>query len=422
MINARCAANKTTHVKWWSVNATATLLPASLLSSSETSVGLRLPCVPIVWHAAGNEGAIWRNSAEEMEPHLQVRLSKRCNIFAVWVTRCVRLVALLPRRSPASWDANDLPGAEERLTKCKLHWHSPSLVMRPKGHSELWDHDMHTHTHTSWFVGNFLVLVLKFYNQPEGGSVLKQTSGTFSAPQNGQHPYEIVFIYILECVCVCLALRAIVFAIAFVQWHQWDLAESGQINIHSHTHQSPSPSRTCALSHRGTCACAQHTHTHKESHRNVVLYCCREGALRFTASPWNVGTSELWSASEKLGCMVGWEGERENLKNYNHPQWDHCVYLCAWEKRECEAEGSDSCWPLSGFIYPTVVLIFVGPFLSLQAGVGPGQLQSHTSFHGTRVQTLHFPIPLARPWTGKGGDRGEGELHQGNGNKWLDGD
>lgn len=89
--------------------------------------------------------------------------------------------------------------------------------MRPKGHSELWDHDMHTHTHTSWFVGNFLVLVLKFYNQPEGGSVLKQTSGTFSAPQNGQHPYEIVFIYILVCVCVCLALHAIVFAIAFVQ-------------------------------------------------------------------------------------------------------------------------------------------------------------------------------------------------------------
>lgn len=53
------------------------------------SAGLRLPCVPIVWHAAGNERAIWGNSAEEMEPHLQVRLSKRCNIFAVWVARCV---------------------------------------------------------------------------------------------------------------------------------------------------------------------------------------------------------------------------------------------------------------------------------------------------------------------------------------------
>lgn len=43
----------------------------------------------------------------------------------------------------------------------------------------------HTRTHPCWFVGNFLVLVLKFYNQPERGSLLKQTSGTFSTLQNG---------------------------------------------------------------------------------------------------------------------------------------------------------------------------------------------------------------------------------------------
>lgn len=41
------------------------------------------------------------------------------------------------------------------------------------------------HTCSCWVVGNFLILVLKFYNQPERGSLLKQTSGTFFTLQNG---------------------------------------------------------------------------------------------------------------------------------------------------------------------------------------------------------------------------------------------
>lgn len=42
-------------------------------SSCPSVTGLWLSCVTIVWHAAGDEGAIRRNSAEKMEYHLQVQ-------------------------------------------------------------------------------------------------------------------------------------------------------------------------------------------------------------------------------------------------------------------------------------------------------------------------------------------------------------
>lgn len=98
-----------------------------------------------------------------------------------------------PRRTslppPASCDANDLP--RQRFAKRKFQLAFPPLD--PQGQKgtrssgTMTRTQIHTRTnrHTPWFVGNFLVLVLKFYNQPEGGSVLKQTSGPFSAPQNG---------------------------------------------------------------------------------------------------------------------------------------------------------------------------------------------------------------------------------------------
>lgn len=185
------------HVKWWSVDEAVNPLLSSLffsypllfsllfaysplILSFAPLVGLWLSSVPVVWHAAGDEGTVWRNSAQEVEHYFQVHINEKCKMF-------VFVLHYIPRKQilPACWDSNGILVAVRASYKLHVTLTFPFLVIRPKGQFKLWDLYTYTYTHTSWFVGNFLVLVLKFYNQPERGSVLKQTSGTFSAPQNG---------------------------------------------------------------------------------------------------------------------------------------------------------------------------------------------------------------------------------------------
>lgn len=140
--------------------------------------GLRFPSVAAVWHAAGDEGSVRGNPAQEMEHHLQVLINKRWLIFAVCVNEAQR-----------DWESDMsvlfLLFISWRCVWVRAALTFPFLVLRSLGRTKLvWP--LHTHLHTS--VGlweNVLVLVLKFYDQPERGSVLKQTSGTFSALQNG---------------------------------------------------------------------------------------------------------------------------------------------------------------------------------------------------------------------------------------------
>lgn len=129
-------------------------------SSCPSVAGLWLSCVTIVWHAAGDEGAIRRNSAETMEYHLQVQ----CDVPA----------ARLMRVSPCIPACLFTHSARARCTDLTLFSH--------KGAASF---GIAAHTCSCWVVGNFLILVLKFYNQPERGSLLKQTSGTFFTLQNG---------------------------------------------------------------------------------------------------------------------------------------------------------------------------------------------------------------------------------------------
>lgn len=49
--------------------------------------------------------------------------------------------------------------------------------------------------------------------------------------------------------------------------------------------------------------------------------------------------------------------------------------------------------------YLPLIYLFLCP---LQAGDRPGQLQSNPSLNGGGVQTIHFPVSLSRPRTGKG--------------------
>lgn len=202
--------------------------------------------------------------------------------------------------------------------------------------------------------------------------------------------------FISWCVCVCLASHAIVSPSLLSNDTSGTWTESGQTNTHS---LSFPLSFALFLTDKHARARHKHTNTHKESHRNVVLYCWREGALRFTASPWNVGTSELWSASKKLGVLREGRGVRKPQELQWPPMGWLCLFMCV-RRREWEAEGN-SLTPVDLFLhlfYPWLFLVLS----SLQAGVGPRQLQSNTSLHRARVQALHFPIPPARPWTGKG--------------------
>lgn len=65
------------------------------LCVSSAFVGLRIPGVPAVRHAVGDEGAVWRDPAEEVELHLQVptdpRFRSSCGkpVFGQEVTRCL---------------------------------------------------------------------------------------------------------------------------------------------------------------------------------------------------------------------------------------------------------------------------------------------------------------------------------------------
>lgn len=137
-------------------------------SACPSFTGLWLSGVPVVWHAAGDEGAIWRNPAEEMEYHLQVdsdvHVASWCESPSVYLRACFHVQR----------------GHNAHCTDLHLFSHrgAPCFGTTPRTQT-------HAHTCSCWVVGNFLILVLKFYNQPERGSLLKQTSGTFFTLQNG---------------------------------------------------------------------------------------------------------------------------------------------------------------------------------------------------------------------------------------------
>lgn len=164
--------------------------------------------------------------------------------------------------------------------------------------------------------------------------------------------------FISWCVCVCLASHAIVSPSLLSNDTSGTWTESGQTNTHS---LSFPLSFALFLTDRHARAWHKHTNTHKESHRNVVLYCWREGALRFTASPWNVGTSELWSASKKLGVLREGRGGKKTSRITMTPNGMIVfIYVCEKERVRGWGQLTDSCWPLSEFILP---LIIFGSFL-----------------------------------------------------------
>lgn len=144
--------------------------------------GLWFPGVTAVWHAAGDEGAVRRNPAQEMEHHLQVVFTERRPTAAVCVAEAENdwesAAVCMFRRSFCFSVAEDM-----LVSACRadLPLSSHKVI---RGHL-VCGTTTHTLTHQRWFVGNFPVLVLKFYDQPERGSVLKQTSGTFSTLQSG---------------------------------------------------------------------------------------------------------------------------------------------------------------------------------------------------------------------------------------------
>lgn len=72
-------------------------------SQCPSFTGLWLSSVPVVWHAAGDEGAIWWNPAEEMEYHLQVESD--VHVASGW--ECHRVYLRATR------------------AQCTLHWPSP---------------------------------------------------------------------------------------------------------------------------------------------------------------------------------------------------------------------------------------------------------------------------------------------------------
>lgn len=216
---------------------------------------------------------------------------------------------------------------------------------------------------------------LKFYKQPERGSVLKRIrNGMPSIPFQD-----------LGWVSVCSTSTCHCFAMPFVQWHHWDSEQWERTNKHTFPLSFLSLSRS-----------------HTSSWEATGMLCCivgeRESPLRFTASPWNAGTSKLRSAKKKWGCWLkgGWY---ENLKHQNDPQWDVLVVS--------EKEKGRGSWLMVFFLFYRILKwnLRIFTWISvcfLQADSWPGQLQSNPGFNRAGVQAIHFPIPPARPWTGKG--------------------
>lgn len=122
-------------------------------SGFSSPVGLRFPSVTALRHAAGDEGAVRRNPAQEMEHHLQVPRDEPA--FAVCIA------------AERGWESGaacvfkrclSLPVAENMLPS------ACSTDLRLSSHKVIRAHQVcetaaHTLAHQRWFVGNFLVLV-----------------------------------------------------------------------------------------------------------------------------------------------------------------------------------------------------------------------------------------------------------------------
>lgn len=102
------------HVKWcWWSSESSPLLFSLLFASSPLIlsfaplVGLWLSSVPVVWHAAGDEGAVRRNSAQEVEHYLQVHINDKCKML-------VFVLHNIPRKQvlPACWHLRCLTSCE----------------------------------------------------------------------------------------------------------------------------------------------------------------------------------------------------------------------------------------------------------------------------------------------------------------------
>lgn len=137
------------HVKWWSVDEAVNPLLSSLLFASSPPilsfaplVGLWLSSVPVVWHAPGDEGAVRRNSAQEVEHHLQVHINDKCKTLVLVLHNVPRKQVL-----PACWHTNGISVAVRASYKLHVTLTFPFLVIRPKGHFKLWDHYTYTYTH-----------------------------------------------------------------------------------------------------------------------------------------------------------------------------------------------------------------------------------------------------------------------------------
>lgn len=152
-------------------------------------------------------------------------------------------------------------------------------------------------------------LGLKFYKQPERGSVLKHIRNRMGST-------------LLE-LCVCSGSTCHCFAIPFVPWHHWESEQRERTNKH-----------TFPLSFLSY----SFTHKHLGSHRNVVLYCWGESPLRFTASPWNAGTSEYRSAKKRSGGVDWREGGKKTLSIRMTPYGTYWLFL---RKQKRERQTTD---------------------------------------------------------------------------------
>lgn len=142
----------------------------------------------------------------------------------------------------------------------------------------------HTHTHSCWVVGNFLILVLKFYNQPERKS-FKADVRNILYPSEWVVPFkDWVHLYLCVCMCMCFCvfgLRCHCFSITFVQWHQWDW-EWEWTNKHTHS---------LFLTHT-----YRHTQTHTREATGMLCCIVGEGALS--------GSRPLHGTLERLNSGV----------------------------------------------------------------------------------------------------------------------
>lgn len=194
----------------------------------------------------------------------------------------------------------------------------------------------------------------------------------------GTTPYKTLSVRVRVCI---RAKRAIVSAPLLSNDTSGTCSsENGQTNTHS-----LSPSSIFLF----------HTHTHTswkpQEFCVVLLGRGRERAPvhGLSMERWNVRTLEC---QKDAGVVKEGRVVRKPQELKRPPMgWLFICILCGCGCVLTSLEKMGSYLPL--------IYLFLCP---LQAGDRPGQLQSNPSLNGGGVQTIHFPVSLSRPRTGKG--------------------